>query len=112
MANQPQPEGSACAGETKLLAEFIALCALVFAGSVAATIYFCRSMGGGVVLIVLGMMNPHRIVGVAIVIAAEKLLRRPEVIARLIGIWHSSRAWRPLRGLCEEFSVTNLPVEP
>ncbi len=28
-------------------AEFIALCALAFVGSVAATIYFCRSMGGG-----------------------------------------------------------------
>src|SRR6266545_2928022 len=39
-----------------------------------------------VVLVVLGMMNPLVIVGVAIVIAAEKLLPRPEIVARLVGI--------------------------
>jgi predicted metal-binding membrane protein len=38
------------------------------------------------ILIVLGMMNPLVIVGVAIVIAAEKLLPRPEIVSRLVGI--------------------------
>src|SRR5438552_2426829 len=38
------------------------------------------------VLIVLGMMNPLVIIGIAIVIAAEKLLPRPEIVARLFGI--------------------------
>ena len=37
------------------------------------------------ILVVLGMMNPLVIVGIAIVIAAEKLLPRPEIVARLIG---------------------------
>jgi predicted metal-binding membrane protein len=37
-------------------------------------------------MIVLGMMNPIVMVGVAIVIAVEKLLPRPEIMARLIGI--------------------------
>ena len=38
------------------------------------------------VLVVLGMMNPLVIVGIAIVIAAEKLLPYPEIIARLAGV--------------------------
>jgi hypothetical protein len=32
------------------------------------------------------MMNPLVMVGVAIVIAAEKLLPRPEIAARLVGV--------------------------
>jgi predicted metal-binding membrane protein len=36
--------------------------------------------------LVLGMMNPLVMVGVAIIIAAEKLLPRPEIVARLVGI--------------------------
>jgi predicted metal-binding membrane protein len=38
------------------------------------------------ILLVLGMMNPLVIVGVAIVIAAEKLVPRPEIVARLVGV--------------------------
>src|SRR5262249_41193626 len=38
------------------------------------------------ILVVLGMMNPFVIVGVAIVIATEKILPRPEITARLAGI--------------------------
>ena len=34
----------------------------------------------------LGIMNPLVMIVVAMIIAAEKLLRRPEVIARLVGI--------------------------
>jgi predicted metal-binding membrane protein len=37
------------------------------------------------ILVVLGMMNPLVIIGVAIVIAAEKLLPRPTIIARIVG---------------------------
>jgi len=37
-------------------------------------------------LVVLGMMNPLVIIGVAIVIAAEKLLPRPTIIARIVGV--------------------------
>jgi predicted metal-binding membrane protein len=42
--------------------------------------------GPTMILTVLGMMNPFVIIGVAIVIAAEKILPRPEIIARLVGI--------------------------
>src|SRR5260370_359177 len=38
------------------------------------------------ILVVLGMMNPFVILVVAIVIAAEKLLPRHEMVARLVGI--------------------------
>ena len=38
------------------------------------------------IMIVLGMMNPLVIIAVAIVIAAEKLLPRPEIVARLVGL--------------------------
>jgi predicted metal-binding membrane protein len=38
------------------------------------------------ILIVLGMMNPLVIVVVAVMIAAEKLLPRPAIVARLVGI--------------------------
>jgi len=38
------------------------------------------------ILIVLGMMNPFVIIGVAIAIAAEKFLPRPAIVARLVGI--------------------------
>lgn len=34
----------------------------------------------------LGIMNPLVMIVVAMIIAAERLLRRPEVIARLVGI--------------------------
>ena len=34
----------------------------------------------------LGIMNPLVMIVVAMIIAAEKHLRRPEVIARLVGI--------------------------
>jgi predicted metal-binding membrane protein len=37
------------------------------------------------ILVVLGMMNPLVIAGIAIVIAAEKLLPRPEFVVRLVG---------------------------
>ena len=42
-----QPKNPALSDEASLPAEFIALCVLAFVGCVAATIYFCRSMGGG-----------------------------------------------------------------
>ena len=35
----------------------------------------------------LGMMNPLVIIVVAIVIAAEKLLSRPTIVARFVGIF-------------------------
>ena len=35
----------------------------------------------------LGIMNPLVMIGVAIVIAAEKLLPRPEIVARIVGIF-------------------------
>ena len=37
-------------------------------------------------LVALGMMNPLVIIVVTIVIAAEKLLPRPAMVARLVGI--------------------------
>lgn len=38
------------------------------------------------ILVALGMMNPFVVIGVAIVIAAEKILPRPETIARFVGL--------------------------
>jgi predicted metal-binding membrane protein len=38
------------------------------------------------VLVVLGMMNPFVIIGVAVAIAAEKILPRPETVARFLGV--------------------------
>jgi predicted metal-binding membrane protein len=38
------------------------------------------------ICLAIGMMNPLVMVGVAIVIAAEKLLPRPEIAARLVGV--------------------------
>src|SRR2546421_626725 len=38
------------------------------------------------ILVVLGMMNPFVIIGVAIIISAEKVLPRPAIVVRLIGI--------------------------
>lgn len=38
------------------------------------------------ILLALGMMNPLVITGVAIVIAAEKVLSRPEIVARVVGV--------------------------
>ena len=38
------------------------------------------------IMIMLGMMNPFVMVGIAIVIAAEKLLPRAEIVARLVGV--------------------------
>ena len=37
-------------------------------------------------LFALGMMNPLVMIVVAIVIAAEKLLPRPEIVARVVGV--------------------------
>jgi predicted metal-binding membrane protein len=42
--------------------------------------------GPTMILVVLGMMNPLVIVGVTLVIAAEKILPRPEIVARIVGI--------------------------
>src|SRR5215468_5715959 len=42
--------------------------------------------GPTMILVMLGMMNPLVILGVTVVIAAEKLLPRPESVARLVGI--------------------------
>jgi predicted metal-binding membrane protein len=47
MADQLQTKSSAGGYETTLPAEFIAVCFLAFVASVAATVYFCRSMSGG-----------------------------------------------------------------
>jgi predicted metal-binding membrane protein len=38
------------------------------------------------IMLTLGMMNPLVMVAIALVIAAEKLLPRPELIARLLGV--------------------------
>ena len=38
------------------------------------------------ILLAFGMMNPLVIIVVAIVIAAEKLLPRPAIVTRLVGI--------------------------
>jgi len=38
------------------------------------------------ILLALGMMNPLVMTGVAIVIAAEKILPRPEIVARIVGV--------------------------
>jgi len=38
------------------------------------------------IMLTLGMMNPFVMIAIALVIAAEKLLPRPEIIARLLGI--------------------------
>ena len=37
-------------------------------------------------MLTLGMMNPFVMVGIAIIIAAEKMLPRPEIVARLVGL--------------------------
>ena len=38
------------------------------------------------ILLTVGMMNPFVMVGVAIIIAAEKMLPRPEIVAQLVGL--------------------------
>jgi len=38
------------------------------------------------ILVVLGMMSPLVMIGVSVLIAAEKLLPRPEIIARVVGL--------------------------
>jgi len=38
------------------------------------------------IMLALGMMNPFVMIAVAIVIAAEKLLPRPQTVARLVGV--------------------------
>jgi len=38
------------------------------------------------ILLAFGTMNPFAIVAVAIIIAAEKILSRPEIVARLVGV--------------------------
>ena len=50
-----------------------------------ATCCLCGA-GSTMILVVLGMMNPFVIVGVTIVIAAEKMLPRPEITVRLVGL--------------------------
>jgi predicted metal-binding membrane protein len=50
-----------------------------------ATCCLCCA-GPTLILVVLGMMNPLVIVAVAVVIAAEKLLPRPEIVAGIVGI--------------------------
>src|ERR1035437_1962735 len=47
MTDQLQHRTSAGDNEAALQAEFIAVCALAFAASVAGTVYSCRSMSGG-----------------------------------------------------------------
>ncbi|HUA37174.1 MAG TPA: DUF2182 domain-containing protein [Candidatus Sulfopaludibacter sp.] len=47
MTEQLQTKTSAGGDETALPVEFIAVCVLVFVSSVAVTVYFCRSMDGG-----------------------------------------------------------------
>jgi predicted metal-binding membrane protein len=42
--------------------------------------------GPMMIMIALGMMNPLVMIGVAVVIAAEKILPRPEITTRLVGI--------------------------
>ena len=39
-----------------------------------------------VIQLALGVMNPFVMIGVAVVIAAEKLLTRPENVTRLVGV--------------------------
>ena len=50
----------------------------------AACTAYC--VGPTMILVVLGMMNPLVIIGVASVIAAEKTLPRPAIVVRLVGI--------------------------
>ena len=50
-----------------------------------ATCCFC-CLSPMAVLLTLGMMNPLVIIAVAIIIAAEKLLPRPEITARVVGV--------------------------
>lgn len=47
MTDQLQHKTSAGGNDATLPAEFIAVCALAFAASVAGTVYFCRSMSAG-----------------------------------------------------------------
>jgi predicted metal-binding membrane protein len=47
MTDWLQDRTSAGGNESTLSAEFVAVCALAFAASVAGTVYFCRSMSGG-----------------------------------------------------------------
>ena len=50
MSAQLQTGNSANANEGALPVEFVALCVLAFAASVGATVYFCRSMSGGMAM--------------------------------------------------------------
>src|SRR6266567_3927692 len=113
MTDQLQHKNSAGGNEATLPAEFIAVCVLAFVAGVSATVYFCHSMccemempGGwtmsmmwmrmpgqtwsasatGFLLMWLGMMNPLVMIGVAVVIAAEKVLPWPEIVARVVGV--------------------------
>jgi hypothetical protein len=47
MEDRPQSKHSAGGDAAKLPIEFILVCALAFVVGVVATIYFCRSMSGG-----------------------------------------------------------------
>src|ERR1017187_9872503 len=47
MTDQLQHKALASGNDATLPAEFIAVCAFAFAASVAGTVYFCRSMSGG-----------------------------------------------------------------
>ena len=59
------------------------------------------------ILLALGMMNPLVIIVVAIVIAAEKLLPRPAIVARLVGI---SAIIAGIRVLLCSFPAANVKV--
>jgi predicted metal-binding membrane protein len=50
MTDQLQPKDSAGGDETSSSSEFIAVCVLAFVASVVATVYFCRTMGGGMLM--------------------------------------------------------------
>jgi|SRR6266496_3902138 len=112
MADPLQRNNSAGCDETTLPAEFIAVCVLAFVAGVSATAYFCRSMcceteiPGGWTMSMMWMRMPGQtwfasalsfqfmwlammvamMMVVAIVMAAEKLLPRPAIVARLVGI--------------------------
>lgn len=45
-----------------------------------------RCAGPMLILTVTGMMNPLLIVGVAVAVAAEKILPRPEMVVRAVGV--------------------------
>ena len=53
------------------------------------------------ILLALGMMNPLLIIVIAMLIGAEKLLPRPEIAARFVGISAITAGAVYLCALCE-----------